>query len=231
MTRAKVLMIAAVLCLAAGSGWADVGDSAKLNDETDSLSYVIGSDVGDQLEKIPVEIRLEAFMSGVTHAIKNQQPLIGDTAADSIRIDFIQKMQRSQIEEQQKSQNENLLESETFLAQNKLKKGVVTTGSGLQYKVVKKGKGSYPTQSDIAQVQYKAALSDGTLIEATAPGSPAALSIDNIIPGLAEGLMLMNKGAKFILYIPPNLAYAEQGFPPVIPPNSVLVFEIELVEF
>lgn len=231
MNRVKSFVITAVLCCCALSLWAQEADSTKLNDGCDSLSYVIGRDVGEQLQKFSADIHIDAFTKGITNGINGQSSLISEPATDSIRMDFIQKMQRRQMEEQQSNKSENLKESEAFLSQNRQKKGVLTTASGLQYKVVKKGRGNNPSQNDSALVYYKAMLSDGTVIDATAPGNPVTFGLGGIIPGLSEGIRLMNKGAKYIVYIPPNLAYGDQGFPPAIPPNCVLIFEIELVEF
>ena len=225
------IIAAAVLCCGAAVLCAQDADSAKLKDGCDSLSYVIGRDVGEQLEKFSSEIHVDAFAEGVNHGMNGRSSLISESAADSIRMDFIQKMQRQQMEEQQNSRSENLKETEDFLSQNKQKKGVVCTQSGLQYKVVKKGRGSCPSMNDTALVYYKATLSDGTVIDVTQQGNPVAFGLNGIISGLSEGIRLMNKGSKYVLYIPPELAYGDQGFPPAIPPNCVLIFEIELVEF
>ncbi|MDR2727841.1 MAG: FKBP-type peptidyl-prolyl cis-trans isomerase [Chitinispirillales bacterium] len=222
---------AAVLCCGAVSLWAQDADSTKLNDGCDSLSYVIGRDVGEQLQKFAADIHIDAFTRGINSGINGLSSIISESATDSIRMDFIQKMQRRQMEEQQNSKSENLKESEAFLSQNSQKRGVLTTASGLQYKVVKKGRGANPTQNDSALVYYKAMLSDGTVIDAAAPDSPVTFGLGGIIPGLSEGIRLMNKGARYVIYIPPSLAYGDQGFPPAIPPNCVLIFEIELVEF
>jgi len=226
-------MIAAVLCCGVTALYAQEADSTntKLNDGCDSLSYIIGRDVGEQLQNFATEIHTDAFAEGVNHGMNGHKSLISESAADSIRMDFIQKLQRRQIEEQQSSGKENLKESEEFLSQNKQKRGVTCTQSGLQYKVVKKGRGNCPSVNDSAAVYYRATLTDGTVIDATTPGNPVVFGLGGIIPGLSEGIRLMNKGAKYVIYIPPELAYGDQGFPPAIPPNSVLIFEIELVEF
>jgi len=233
VSRVKNLIAIAVLCCGVTALYAQEADSTntKLNDGCDSLSYIIGRDVGEQLEQFKDDIHTDAFAEGVNHGMNGRSSLISESAADSIRMDFIQKMQRRQIEEQQSSRSENLKESEEFLSQNKQKRGVLCTESGLQYKVVRKGRGNSPSINDSALVYYKAMLSDGTVIDAAQPGNPVTFGLSGIIPGLSEGIRLMNKGAKYVLYIPSELAYGDQGFPPAIPPNCVLIFEIELVEF
>jgi len=229
--RVKSLIAIAALCCGAAALCAQSADSTKLNDGCDSLSYIIGRDVGEQLEGFSADIHVDAFSKGVADGMNGHPSIINDSATDSIRMDFIQKLQRRQMEEQQTSRRENMKETEDFLTKNKQKKGVICTQSGLQYKVIKKGRGSNPTTNDSALVYYKATLADGTIIDATTPGNPVTFGLNGIIPGLSEGICLMNKGSKYIIYIPPELAYGDQGFPPAIPPNSVLIFEIELVEF
>ncbi len=115
-----------------------------------------------------------------------------------------------------------------FLSWNKGQAGVVTTASGLQYKVTKKGAGASPTDQDVALVAYKGMLRDGTVFD---QNEQAPLPVGGMIPGFTEGLKLMNKGAKFTFWIPPAIAYGDQSPSPTIPANSLLVFEVELKDF
>jgi FKBP-type peptidyl-prolyl cis-trans isomerase FkpA len=117
---------------------------------------------------------------------------------------------------------------EQFLAWNKGQSGVKTTASGLQYKIIKKGEGPSPTEQDVALVAYKGTLRDGTVFD---QNEQAPLPVGGMIPGFTEGLKLMNKGAKFKFWIPPAIAYGEQSPAEVIPPNSLLVFDVELKDF
>jgi FKBP-type peptidyl-prolyl cis-trans isomerase FkpA len=116
---------------------------------------------------------------------------------------------------------------EQFLAANARKAGVQTTASGIQYKVLKPADGPKPTASDIAVVDYKGSLLNGTQFDASEPGHPARLPVGAVVPGFAEALMLMPKGATYRVWIPPQLGYGEQAAGP-IPAHSVLVFDLTL---
>jgi FKBP-type peptidyl-prolyl cis-trans isomerase len=126
----------------------------------------------------------------------------------------------------------NKKEGEAFLSENAKKEGVTVTKSGLQYKVITKGGGGYkPTAEDEVKVHYRARLLDGTESDSTyARNEPYSTVPQALIEGCSQALQLMSEGAKWELYIPANLAYGEEGSPPVIGPNAVLIFEIELLE-
>jgi len=119
---------------------------------------------------------------------------------------------------------------DSFLAQNAKKDGVVTTASGLQYKVIKSGTGESPKATDTVKVHYEGRLTDGTVFDSSIQrGQPAAFPVNAVIPGWTEALQLMKVGDKWQLYIPAKLAYGDQSPTPTIPPNSVLVFDVELL--
>jgi len=122
--------------------------------------------------------------------------------------------------------------AEEFLAQNAKRSGVVTTASGLQYKVEKEGTGPKATANDIVLANYDGRLANGQGFDSSAKhGGPATLPVGGLIPGWVEGLQLMNKGAKYRFWIPPNLGYGPQGAGDgVIPPNAVLDFDVEVLE-
>jgi FKBP-type peptidyl-prolyl cis-trans isomerase len=117
-----------------------------------------------------------------------------------------------------------------FLAANARHSGVKTTASGLEYQVLKKGDGPTPTLADAALVEYKGALTSGQVFDASKPGQPVPMQIAQVVPGFAEALTLMPKGAKYRVWIPPQLGYGDREAGP-IPANSVLVFDITMHEF
>jgi FKBP-type peptidyl-prolyl cis-trans isomerase len=119
---------------------------------------------------------------------------------------------------------------EAFMAANAKRPGVLTTASGLEYQVIEAGNGPKPTPADIALIDYRGTLLNGTQFDASKPGQPVAIPIAQVVPGFAEALTLMPKGAKYRVWIPPQLGYGEQGGGP-IPPNSVLVFDLTLRDF
>ena len=131
----------------------------------------------------------------------------------------------------EKKYADNKAAGEKFLAENKTKEGVVTTPSGLQYKVITKGTGAIPADTSKVKVNYKGTLIDGTFFDSSIKrGQPATFGVSQVIPGWVEALQLMPEGAKWKLYIPSELAYGAQGAGEMIPPHSTLVFEVELLK-
>ncbi|MBA2920785.1 FKBP-type peptidyl-prolyl cis-trans isomerase [Sphingomonas sp. MAH-20] len=118
--------------------------------------------------------------------------------------------------------------NEQFLAWNARQPGVQTTASGLQYKVLKAGEGAHPTDADVALIKYKGSLRDGTVFD---ENERAPLPVAQVVPGFSEGLKLMQKGGKYRLWIKPELGYGDRDTGGTIPPNSVLTFDVELLEF
>lgn len=120
---------------------------------------------------------------------------------------------------------------EAFLAANAKKDGVITTASGLQYKVLKSGTGASPKATDQVKVDYTGTTIDGKVFDSSVQrGQPAVFPVNAVIPGWVEALQLMKAGDKWQLVIPARLAYGEQSPAPAIPPNSVLIFEVELID-
>ena len=130
------------------------------------------------------------------------------------------------------AQSTNPIErAEKFLMENKAKEGVKTLPSGLQYKVIKDGDGKTPKATDTVVTHYRGTLLDGSEFDSSYKRKePAEFPVGGVIKGWTEALQLMKEGSKWILYVPPKLAYGERGFPPVIGPNETLIFEIELLK-
>jgi FKBP-type peptidyl-prolyl cis-trans isomerase FklB len=132
--------------------------------------------------------------------------------------------------EMQTAGSKNQLTGEAFLAENKKKPGVVTLPDGLQYKVMTEGKGPKPTATDTVTVNYAGSLINGTEFDSSYKrGEPLSFPVGGVIPGWVEALQLMHTGSTWMLYIPANLAYGENGAPPAIGPNETLIFKVELL--
>lgn len=207
----------------------------------DRAGYVLGIIMAQQLKmRLQMDMPAEAFseisgdemLKGMADVFGNQKPKMTD---DEFRM-TIQEFQKILLEKVEKKNKEigekNKTEGAAFLEKNKAAEGVKTTASGLQYKVVKEGTGKQPTEADMVTVNYKGTLIDGTVFDDSSKhgsGEPATLPVA-LIKGWNEGLRTMKTGGKSIFYLKPDLAYGDQGAPPAIGPNAVLVFEIELIE-
>ena len=138
-----------------------------------------------------------------------------------------EKREREFIAKNEKNEKEGAV----FLAANRKRENVVTTASGLQYQVIRAGKGKSPTASDTVVTHYEGTLIDGTVFDSSYQrGEPASFQVGGVIRGWTEALLLMKVGSKWKLYLPPELAYGVQGSLPSIGPNATLIFEIELLE-
>lgn len=205
---------------------------------TQKSSYVIGTDIGGRFSAQEMEIDVDALSAGIADAFAGNEPRLDEEEAKEALGAFIDQQQEKMAERQQAAQAEqsrlaeqNLMEGQAFLEANQAKEGVVTTDSGLQYKVIEPGEGARPTAEDVVRVHYRGTLLNGTEFDSSyARGEPAEFPVNGVIAGWTEALQLMNEGAKWELYIPAELAYGERGAGGDIGPNSVLIFEVELLK-
>jgi len=201
-------------------------------------SYVIGTDIGGRFGAQELDIDVPALSAGITDAMNGNDPQLTEDEAKEALSAFVEQQQAAMAERQQAAQAENEVLAEqnlaigtAFLEANKVKEGVVTTESGLQYKVIEPGDGAKPTADDVVRVHYRGTLIDGTEFDSSyARGEPAEFRVGGVIKGWTEALQLMSEGAKWEVYIPADLAYGTRGAGEDIGPNSVLIFEIELLK-
>lgn len=202
-----------------------------LNTLEDKAGYAIGLQVGKQVVKTKDLINKEALLLGMNDALDGSASKLSEEEIQKAMQEFSVKAQAAAMEEMKKAFEANKKEGEAFLAANKAKEGVVTLPSGLQYKIITKGTGKTPKATDTVETNYKGMLINGTEFDSSYKrGQSATFPVNGVIAGWTEALQLMKEGGKWELYIPSELAYGEKGAGQVIQPNSVLVFEIELLK-
>ncbi len=205
-------------------------EKSELTEQRDKESYSLGYQFGKNLKFQGVDIDLDVYTLGVRDGVEGKAPRM---TPEEIRSTISALQQRLKVAQQEvlKAQAEkNLAAGTTFLTENGKKDGVRTLPSRLQYKVLAEGSGKMPKESDTVTIHYRGTFIDGREFDSSiARGQPASFQVNRVIPGWTEALQLMKEGSRWQLFIPPGLAYGERGAPPRIPPQSTLVFEVELI--
>jgi len=218
-----------ILCIALAASPAMAGEKKELKTQKDKVSYAIGLDMGNNLKKNELDVDPDVLASAIKDVLSNSKHLMTDQEAKETLMALQKDLQAKQLERNKTLGEKNKKEGDAFLAKNKKLEGVKTLPSGLQYKVITEGKGKSPKASDTVTVNYNGTLIDGTEFDSSYKrGQPATFPVGGVIKGWTEALQLMKEGSKWQLIIPADLAYGEQGRPG-IPPNSVLIFDVELV--
>ncbi len=227
----SLLLLATIVAFSAAScqqGFS--GKKVSLKTDLDSTSYALGILIGQQnkqgLENFPggsdidVTIMAQAFLQ----FLKGDSTLMGADEANEIVGRYFESANS-------RTAQKNLEEGNAFLEKNKAKSGVVTTESGLQYEVITEGTGPKPGADDVVKVHYHGTTIDGKVFDSSVDrGEPVEFPVGQVIPGWVEALQLMPVGSKWKIYLPGNLAYGERGAGGDIGPNSVLIFDVELID-
>jgi FKBP-type peptidyl-prolyl cis-trans isomerase len=210
---------------------AEQAAAAALVLDTDLLkvSYGLGLQSAMQLSQSGLELDVDAYKTGFDDAMAGNQPQLSQEDMAAAQQAIVAEMQAKQQLEIEAASVKNAAEAEAFLTENAGKEGVVTTESGLQYKVISAGEGAIPAASDTVEVHYRGTLLDGTEFDSSySRNQSVSFPVGGVIPGWTEALQLMPAGSKWELYIPADLAYGPGGTRG-IPPNSTLIFEVELL--
>ncbi len=201
----------------------------KLTDLKDRLSYGLGYQFGENLKKQGVEINLDVYTAGFRDATAGKDRLITQEETQSVIRELQTKLAAGRQKDLKEKGERNLPAGKAFLEENKKQDGVKVLPSGLQYKVLEEGSGKKPGANDMVTVDYRGTLIDGVEFDSSLKrGRPATFKVSEVIKGWTEALQLMKTGARWQLFIPPELGYGEYGNA-AIEPNSVLVFEVTLV--
>ena len=193
-------------------------------------SYSFGVDFAKRLKQQGIDLDISALNRGIQDQAAGKKLAFEEGEMNQFKAEYTEQLRAKLMEEQQKLAAKNLEAGKQFLAENAKKEGVVTTASGLQYKVIKSGDGATPGANDTVSTHYRGTLIDGREFDSSySRGQPATFPVNGVIPGWTEALQLMKVGDKWELYIPSELAYGAAQRGEVIQPNSTLVFELELL--
>jgi FKBP-type peptidyl-prolyl cis-trans isomerase FklB len=191
----------------------------------DKISYALGVSLGNNLKNSGFEgLDYQKLADGIKHVIQNEKLEMSIQEAQAIINDYFQQLQEKAFEQ-------NIKEGKNFLVENAKRAEVKTTASGLQYEIIKEGKGQTPAASDRVKVHYHGTLINGNVFDSSVNrGEPATFGVTQVIQGWVEALQLMPVGSKWKLYIPSELAYGAQGAGQSIAPHTTLIFEVELLD-
>ena len=241
MLKSGGMVLAAMACglilMTGGQAWA--ADEAAKKAQTpqpqmtakEKLSYTLGVNTGKNIQQQAIDIDPDQFSKGMKDALSGAKPALTDEEMRQSIMALQKDMQEKQAAKMKVLAEENKKKGEAFLAENKKKEGVKTLPSGLQYKIIKNGKGKSPKLTDTVTANYKGTSIDGTEFDSSYKrGEPAKFPLKGVIPGWVEALKMMKVGSQWQIFVPANLGYGEGGASPVIGPNETLIFEIELLK-
>jgi len=204
-------------------------EKVELKGQKDKESYSLGYQFGQSLKAQGLDIDLEVYASGIKDALSGTKALLGQEEMQKTLLELQKRVAAARQKELKERTERNLSEGKAFLEGNKKKEGVKTLPSGLQYKVLTEGSGKTPKAADNVTINYKGTFINGSEFDSSYKrGKPTTFQVDKVVKGWTEALQLMKEGSKWELFIPPELGYGERGTGP-IPPNSVLIFEVELI--
>jgi FKBP-type peptidyl-prolyl cis-trans isomerase len=203
----------------------------------DSVSYMIGFNIGSQMAKDSLDIKMDFYIKGLNDAKKNDTTFLSPKAIQGVGMRFQEMLMKKQDENKKKDEAKLMAEASgnkekavKFLAENKNKPGVKVTESGLQYEILKEGNGKIPKDDDMVSFHIRAYLTDGKKFDDSyEKNQPIKIGVKSQVKAWEEAFQKMKVGSIWKLYVSPELGWGERGVPPTIPPSTVTIFEIELV--
>ena len=223
----KLLIVLLLLIFAV----ANVSAEDTLKTQQEKIGYAIGMNIATNMMQQKVDVDADQLAAGLTAVLKGEKTVLTLEEMGEILTAYQQEMQMKQMAEMAAEAAKNEKISQDYFDKNAKLDGVVALPSGLQYKIIKAGEGASPKAESKVQVHYSGTLLDGTEFDSSYKrGEPASFPVNGVIAGWTEALQLMKEGAKWQLVIPSELAYAERGAPPMIPPNATLLFDVELLK-
>ena len=225
----KIQISLMVLLLSSGSLFAK--EINNTSSEAEKIGYSFGYLMGRSNADTLKDLDLDAFSQGLKTAAAGQQSSLSDEEMTQVLTQYKRQSDAKELIVLKQKAEENAKAGKAFLQENAKKPGIKTTKSGLQYLVLKEGKGKSPSANSNVRVHYEGRLIDGTVFDSSiARQQPVDFRTTQVITGWTEGLQLMKVGAKYRFFIPTDLAYGQIGSGDIIEPNSTLIFDIELLE-
>lgn len=206
----------------------DKGQAVEQADLGKQISYALGYDIFEKINET-FELDPEFFIMGAKDN-HGKQPKLTDEKIRQLLMSYQQQAREKQMVKLKEESMANKAIGDKFLEENAKKEGVVTLPSGLQYKIITEGDGPMPVATDTVECHYKGSLIDETVFDSSyRRGNPAVFQVNGVIQGWIEALQMMKVGSKWMLYIPPDLAYGDRGAGDVIKPGATLIFEVEVL--
>ena len=194
------------------------------------LSYAIGYKFGSDFKSGAIDVDIDTLVQAVRDGAAGAGPSVPEDEMVALMKALQERIQTEQLEQFKVLAEENKVKSDNFLSENKAKKGIVVLPSGVQYRVIEEGSGSRPMTESEVSVHYRSSTMSGLEFDSSfARGEPVSFKVNQVIKGWQEVLPLMKTGAKWQIFVPPELAYGVRGQRPV-GPNEALVFDINLVD-
>jgi len=229
MARHKLILAFGTLLLTVAVAAQDAPD---LKSQKEKFSYALGMQMGGDFRKQSLDLDLTTFAKGLAESFNGSKTMLTEDEMRAVLANAKEEYQKKQSALREEQAEATLKEGERFLAENKSKEGVVTLPTGLQYKILKQGKGERAAMKDHVVCNYRGMLLDGTEFDNSAKhNGPSTFPVRGVIKGWEEALLMMPEGSKWQLFVPPQLAYGKAGAPSLkVPPNATLIFELELVD-
>jgi FKBP-type peptidyl-prolyl cis-trans isomerase FklB len=219
-----------VLGMALLTGPVAAQDATAFKTPKEKFSYALGMEIGSGFRKQALDLDPASLAKGLADAFTGGKTSLTEDEMRAVLASAQQEYNKKQEAARAEKAQAALKEGAAFLEANKSKEGVVTLPSGLQYRILKAGTGEKPELDETAVCNYRGTLIDGTEFDSSSKhNGPATFPLKGVIKGWAEALQLMPVGSKWQLFVPPQLAYGQNGVGQLIPPNATLIFEVELL--
>jgi len=232
MNRKKVLLflsISALVMMYSCKTGIDEPEKLKPSTKMDSISYIIGFDYGTGIREQEIKANPAMVYKGLVDGLKGDSSVFSDTVQQQLIDGFQKELEKIEAQRFQIMLEKNKEEGRIFLENNKSQEGVEELPDGLQYKVLKIGKGNFPVITDSVTIHYRAMYVNRTTFDMSYETGPVGIRLNQVIKGLSDGIQMMKPGSIFEFYIPSHLAYGDKNYMDMIPAGSAIIYSVELI--